>query len=144
MPKGSTYRHLRNLEPRVGLAWHPSKDAKTTVRAAYGIFYQNPPILYPERFGQVSPFGNTVALSSPSGGLVNPLQQIGGDPFPYPFPPKADAAFVAFGTYLNMPLHISPNYVQQWNVSVQRQLAANWLGDRDLPGQQEYAPVAAE
>jgi hypothetical protein len=127
MPKGSTYRHLADFEPRVGLAWHPSKDANTTIRAAYGIFYQNPPILYPERFGQVSPFGNTVALSSPSGGLANPLQQIGGDPFPYPFPPKSDAAFVAFGTYLNMPLQIAPNYVQQWNVSMQRQFASNWL-----------------
>ncbi|HKA00584.1 MAG TPA: hypothetical protein VKE70_28930, partial [Candidatus Solibacter sp.] len=125
IPKASTYRRLGDFEPRVGLAWRAKRN--TTIRTAYGIFYQNPPILYPERFGQVSPFGNTVQLASPAGGLADPLQQIGGDPFPFPFPPKKDAAFVAFGTYLNMPLHMHPNYVQQWNVSVQRQLSANWL-----------------
>jgi hypothetical protein len=127
IPKASTYRRLADFEPRVGLAWHPAKSNNTILRAAYGIFYQNPPILYPERFGQVAPFGNTVQLASLTGGLADPLQQIGGDPFPFPFLPRKDAPFVAFGTFLNLPLHIHPNYVQQWNVSVQRQLGANWL-----------------
>ena len=133
IPKSSTFRRLADFEPRVGLAWQPTKDS-TTIRAAYGIFYQNPPILYPERFGQVSPFGNTVQLASPAGGLADPLEQIGGDPFPFPFPPAKDAPFVAFGTFLNMPLHIHPNYVQQWNVSLQRQFRANWLASATYLG----------
>src|SRR5262249_1792652 len=122
IPKAATNRRLADFEPRLGVAWRVTKN--TTIRSAYGIFYQNPPILSPERFGQVSPFGNTVQLASPTGGMADPLQQIGGDPFPFSFPPKKDAPFVAFGTYLTMPLAIRPNYVQQWNFSIQRQVGA--------------------
>jgi hypothetical protein len=31
-----------NIAPRIGLAWQPTKDGKTVVRASYGIFYDHP------------------------------------------------------------------------------------------------------
>ena len=35
---------LRNLAPRLGLAWDPWKDGKTVVRASVGVFYDHPPL----------------------------------------------------------------------------------------------------
>jgi Carboxypeptidase regulatory-like domain/TonB dependent receptor len=35
-------RDYNNVAPRVGLAWDPTKDGKTVVRASYGIFYDHP------------------------------------------------------------------------------------------------------
>ena len=126
MPKGSTNRHLANFEPRVGcLASRERRQHHHSRRLRDLLSKSAHPLSGALRTGlAIREHGR--AFQS-LGWPVNPLQQIGGDPFPYPFPPKSDAAFVAFGTYLNMPLHIAPTYVQLWNVSVQRQLAANWL-----------------
>ena len=35
--------------------------------------------------------------------------------------------FPSQASYVNMPLHVKPTYVQQWNLSVQRQIGADWL-----------------
>ncbi len=35
-------RDYNNVAPRIGLAWDPSRDGKTVVRAAYGLFYDHP------------------------------------------------------------------------------------------------------
>jgi len=34
---------------------------------------------------------------------------------------------VQAGQYVNLPLHIDPTYMQQWNLSVQRQAGDAWL-----------------
>ncbi len=31
---------LHNIDPRIGIAWDPFKDHKTSMRAGYGIFHQ--------------------------------------------------------------------------------------------------------
>src|SRR5204862_6004090 len=31
-----------NFQPRIGLAWDPKGDAKTVIRASYGLFYDHP------------------------------------------------------------------------------------------------------
>ena len=36
---------LKNIAPRLGLAWDPWKDGKTVVRASAGIFYDHPPMV---------------------------------------------------------------------------------------------------
>jgi len=127
IPKSFANRDWNNLAPRIGLAWHPQTNTNTVVRASYGIFYQQPIMMYTERFSQVPPFGDLVTLQDPTGGFADPLRQLGGDPFPLPSPPQKNAFFVPAGTFINMPAQMPTPYTQQWNLVVQRQLGPNWL-----------------
>ena len=75
-----------------------------------------------------APWGSTITLSNPAGGLSNPLQGYpGGNPFPGKVPPAGHQVFPTAGAYFDIPLNLRPTYAQQWNLSYQRQLGANWL-----------------
>jgi hypothetical protein len=105
---------------------------------------------YFDRFGFGPPWASAITLTSPVGGFANPYQGYpGGNPFPQPTPPPANAVFPAGGQYANLPLNIHVPYMQQWNFGVQRQvgqdwlLSANYLGSKSthrwLTSQQDYA-----
>lgn len=128
--------------PRVGLAWDPTGSGKMTIRAAYGMFGDRMSMLSlsQEQFG--APFGNTV--SATGGTLANPwanypglaggASQPGQNPmlilatragFGYSAP---NIPFPAFGAYVGSNLsNFNPTYVNQWNLSIQRQFGQNWL-----------------
>jgi Carboxypeptidase regulatory-like domain/TonB dependent receptor-like, beta-barrel len=127
IPKSFTNKQMGNFAPRLGLAWHPRSNSNTVVRASYGIFYHQPMLYFIERFSQMSPYGDLVTLLDPTGGFADPLQQLGGDFFPLPYPPQKDAFFVDSGSFISMPLNVHEMYVQQWNLVVQRQIGPNWL-----------------
>jgi len=125
IPKAFTARDWNNLAPRIGVAWHP--NSSTVVRGSYGVFYVQPILMYIERFSQVSPFGDLITLSDPSGGFADPYKQISGDPFPLPTPPPTNAFFVPFGSFINMRPIMPTPYVQQWNFVFERQVWKNVL-----------------
>jgi hypothetical protein len=123
-----THHRLADFAPRIGIVWDPKGNGRTTLRAAYGIMYDIPPMQIYDRFGFGPPWASTITLTNPTGGLANPFATYpGGNPFPQPSPPPKDAVFVTGGQYANLPFHIHPPYMQQWNFSVQRQLGASWL-----------------
>jgi hypothetical protein len=127
--------------PRVGLAWDPRGDGRTSVRIAYGMFGDRMSMLSlsQEQFG--SPYGNLVSASG--GTLTNPWANYGGLPGftqtgQNPLPTLADLQglghasasipFPTFGTYVTSPLNnFHPMYVNQWNFNIQRQIGQNWL-----------------
>ena len=114
--------------PRVGLAWDPSGKGTQSLRASYGIFFDEPETFTARDFGASAPWGNALSLTQPPGGLTNPyLGYPGGDPFPLPYPPAQNATFPAAGQYISFPLDLHHMYQQQWDLSYQRQLAGNWL-----------------
>ncbi len=128
MPKGATFAKMGNFAPRLGLVIDPKGDGRTTIRAAYGILYDVMPMQYYDRFGFGPPWASTVTIVAPVGGFTDPFQGYpGGNPFPQQSPPPKDARFVLAGQYANMPLNIKPTYMQQWNLSLQRQVAGSWL-----------------
>jgi hypothetical protein len=128
MTNSGTHRHLANFAPRVGLVWDPKGDGRTTIRSAYGIMYDIQPMQIFDRFGFGPPWASTITLVNPSGGLADPFAGYpGGNPFPQPSPPPANAVFVTAGQYVNLPLYIKPTYMQQWNLSIQRQVGEAWL-----------------
>jgi hypothetical protein len=120
--------HWLNFSPRAGLNWDPRGKGRETVRAGYGLFYDNPEIFYFDRFADDSPFGSSSTVNRPAGGFANPYQGSPVTPFPLPFPTSsANAVFVPFGTYINVPLKLRPTYVQQWNLALEKQFSRDWL-----------------
>lgn len=139
-----TYGNHGLVEPRIGLILDPMGDGKMSVRAGYGIFFDSPQMFFNTRYSNSPPYGTTVSLTGPLP-FSNPWSTYaGGNPFPalnnaYPTVP-----FPTFGVYVNSPLHISPMYMQQWNLSVQRQFGAWLLGATYLGNTTKHLPTSYE
>jgi hypothetical protein len=134
--KSTTLAHKAQFAPRLGLVFDPRGDGKMTVRGSYGIFYDAPHLFFNTRFANNPPWGAQITLSNPAGGFTNPYQTYpGGNPFPGLANISADSFFPSAGIYVNAPLDIKPTYLQQWNLSVQRQVgewlfSASYLGNK--------------
>jgi hypothetical protein len=111
---------LRNFDPRIGLAWDPFNDHKTSIRASFGMFHNvlfsrdlnywlQPPfltatqtaaqgLLYPNLFSNLGPGSNTVTV--PTNGTLS----------------------ITNGDYYGV--HSTP-YQMQWNFNLQREVMAN-------------------
>ena len=127
IPPGYAHHRLPLFEPRVGFAWDPKGDGKQSLRASYNIGYDTPEIYYETRFSTNPPWASGVSISSPAGGLSNPyLGFPGGNPFPIPQPPAKNQPFVNEGVYVVIPLNLHPTYMQQWDLSYQRQFGHDW------------------
>jgi hypothetical protein len=114
--------------PRVGFAWDPTGTGRQSVRASYGIFFDEPEAYTARDFGQEAPWASSVSLTAPIGGFDNPYQGYpGGNPFPGPYPAPKNSTFVNAGLYVSMPLNLHHMYTQNWNFSYEAQMGTNWL-----------------
>jgi len=136
--------------PRVGLAWDPMGDGKMTVRAGYGMYGDRAMMLAGTQMYFSAPFGNNVSVSGAN--LSNPwasypggnplsslatLQGIGVYAHNLPFPLN--------GTYVNSPMSdFHPVYMNQWNLSVQRQVGKDWLLSANYLGNSTIHMISGE
>jgi hypothetical protein len=128
IPSSYTYSKLAAFQPRIGVVWDPTGTGRQVIRAGYGLFFDTIPTAYFEDQTQGAPWGSTVDLNAPAGGLTNPWQgQPGGNPFPLPYPPGKNAVFPPGSSYYDYPLNARPMYVNEWDLSYQLQLTSNWL-----------------
>jgi outer membrane receptor protein involved in Fe transport len=130
----TTYnKDWNNLGPRVGFAWLPfGANTRTSVRSAYGVFYNTERgyLLNETQLNQ--PFVLNVSIPNPTS-LENPWAGYpGGNPYPFT-PPNTAQARQAYRFNLPMPISrfFDPSsatpYNQQWNISVQQELPAEFV-----------------
>ena len=115
-----------NWAPRVGLAYDPTGNGKTLIRASWGIFYDMPQTLFYYNASSQPLWGESITLTNPAGGFANPWQGYpGGNP--YPTTQNPNTTYPTGGYYETVPLHVKNTYVEQWNLTLQKQLGSSWL-----------------
>lgn len=122
VPDGIAPIYWKGIMPRIGLAWDATGDGKTSIRAAYSIFYDSftngvgGPLQAPLSalpWTQARQLSAPINFTDPWNG-TNPFQ---ADTFPQPT------------TVLTIENGMRPPYSQNWNLSLQRALGASYLLD---------------
>lgn len=126
-----------NFDPRIGVAWDPFSDHKTSIRAGFGMFHE--PIAartYLNAYSQ-NPPSQTVVLAGPPAVTL----------FPHPAacgPPGSACLNPPFGTVYGLDYRSdSAPYEMQYNLTVQREVGYGMVASLGYVGAQGvhlYAP----
>lgn len=107
--------NYHNLAPRIGIAWDPTGSGKTAVRGGYGVYYDA------TLFGtyEQNIFANPPFVASANYTNANFSDVTSGTAGISPLSPQATSVLSLHATQIpnNTP------YMQNWNISIQRQLA---------------------
>lgn len=126
-------RHWLHFAPRLGLAWDPSGSGRMTIRAAGGIFFDMQEMWYYGGTGSAPPYGSTLVINQPVGGLDDPWRGFaGGNPFPVLA--SRNVGFYPNSAWGTLPFDQKPSYASQYNLSIQRQIGANWMASANYIG----------
>jgi hypothetical protein len=105
------------IGPRIGVAWDPRGDGRTSVRLGYGMYFDNG-----------LEFGNPELNVGLSQGFVS-NQNINRSSFATPLGGGLAASTTPFTIQARMPVDYKSPYTQQWSLDVQHQFGNSWLAD---------------
>jgi len=121
------------FNPRAGFAWDVQGDGRTSIRGSAGIATD---FTISQLFGggaSAPPWGFRVSVQSPSGGFDDPWSDYpGGSPVPYQFGSGNFDPFAVFAGFLKYDM--KPPTVESWNLSLQKQVGADWLASANYMG----------
>ena len=125
-PSGKTglNKQWENFSPRAGVAWDVNGDGRMALRASYALAYDFMSSDYHQINSSAPPFGNRSLITDPPGRMDDPYAAVGGDP--HPIVTNRDVTYPAFGSFGTINPDINSPRVQTWNVTFERQIAANW------------------
>ncbi len=136
VPAGTYYTDKNNVAPRLAAIWDASGDGRTSVRAAWGLFYDTLP-------GQGDFFQNGT-LAPP----FQPLTQVdypANIPFASPLGGASPVGFPANLIFIGWGPDFTTPIVQHYNVSVQHQLGGYWGVEAGYVGSRgDHLPIFME
>jgi len=144
VPAAFTNNHWLNFAPRFGIAWDPTGSGKQSIRAGYGLFYDSSMAWFTQRLTSNPPFVDEIDNTAGCGTFSQPWLNYGqgtgcgatGAAF-NPFPITSNV-FPANSLWANLPPNMRPMYMQQYNLSYERQFLNEWsfslayIGSRSL------------
>lgn len=118
LPQSLRNIYMRNFQPRFSIAYRPFNDTKTVIRAGFGVFTVTN--LGPLSFNNSGNPTSALHTYTNSGTVTAPLIR-----FPNTAPPTVGVQYGGGG----LDQGVDPNYrdpqANQWNFTVERQLAGN-------------------
>ncbi len=149
VPAAMTSTYYKSFAPRIGLAYSPGRDGKTSIRAGWGLFYNPIEELVLAQFGAEPPFGGSSSLSdvffntpfvnqgeftapNPFGGIITPTK---GQPTDL-------SLFRPILLYGEFEPHLRSQYTTQYNLTFQRELSNSTMFQIGYVGSQGHRLLA--
>ncbi|MGC1162627.1 MAG: hypothetical protein WA881_10975, partial [Candidatus Sulfotelmatobacter sp.] len=149
VPAGMTSTYYKSFAPRIGIAYSPGRDGKTSIRAGWGLFYNPIEELVLAQFGAEPPFGGSSSFSdvffntpfvnqgeftapNPFGGIITPTKGA----------PTDLSLFRPILLYGEFEPHLRSQYTTQYNLTFQRDLSNSTMLQIGYVGSQGHRLLA--
>jgi hypothetical protein len=118
IPQNMRFSQRTDFAPRIGFAWRPFNDNKTVIRGGYGRYIET-------LLGGIASLGWGLATAN-NGFYVNSIGPNGLPTLQFPAPWPSNLAQPGSQSLADITdLHLRDPYVQEWNLTVERDLGFN-------------------